>query len=48
MKNIFSYAFHVYRELNMEVNSLSNDGLHIEVGLWTMLESKNNLVQEFW
>jgi hypothetical protein len=50
MKNNFNCTsfFHVGRKLNMEFNSLFEDGLHIEVGLWTMLESKDGSVQEFW
>jgi hypothetical protein len=49
VQNVFNYTlfFHVYRELGMEINSLSQDQLHVEVGFWTMLESKDGLVQEF-
>ena len=49
MQNVFNHSsfFHVYRELNMEVNSLSKDRLSMEVGLWTMLGSKDGLVHEF-
>jgi hypothetical protein len=42
-----SSFFHVHRELNMEVKSLSKNGFHMEVGLLKMLESKDGLVQEF-
>ena len=39
--------FHVYREPDMEVDSLSKYGLHTESMLWTMLASKDNLTQDF-
>ena len=37
---------HVYRELNAIVDSLSKEGVQLEVGVWLVLESKDGKVVE--
>ena len=37
---------HVYRELNGIVDSLSKEGVHLEVGVWSVSESKDGQVVE--
>jgi hypothetical protein len=38
--NSISFAY-VYKELNYEVYALSKEGLQRDVGVWTLLESKD-------